>query len=744
VGESSPGWMDNPVGTYTYRVWRERSRSFEHLAVMHRTERSIEGRGDPLIVEAAHVSANFFNAIDIQPALGRTFDRGAPENAIVISDHLWRRLGTDPGILGTTLRIVDRPYVVVGVMPPMTVSGPFIGLADYWTWSGSDPMRQASDEEVRPSSFRGRSVIGRLKPGVSLDQARSELAAIQRQLAAEYPQFYGTVGITVTALDEVVVGSARSVLAILFASAGFLLLIACANVANLLLARSVARQREVAIRMALGARRWHIVRQFLIESLVLSIVGGVVGILVVAVGLGVLVPIIGASVPRMEAVSINVRVLLFSVGMTLVTGVLFGMAPALAAARGDVHAATRDAARGTSSGPGRQRLRRVLVSAEVALSIVLLAGSALLVRSFMKLSEVDLGFRPEHVLTGELRIPDLTYPVERGNREALLRRLLSRLQSLPGVTHVGASYYFPFSARQNTQYVIVEGRPHLPGQEPAVEYTGVIGDYLTAMGIPLIRGRLWTAEEMWERPGGVVVSQSMARMLWPDEDPIGKRLTHNRATRPGWMTVIGIVGDVRQRSVDRPPLPQWYFPYSNFSWPLMTVVLRTAGDPSAAIPAMRQAVRDIDPNLPLHRIRPLDDLVAATMARRRLAFGLLAGFAAMALLLAALGAYAAVATAVAQRTQEIGIRIVLGATRSTIVRLVMRDSLLMVVMGSAAGMTGGLLASRLMHSLLFGVSPADGISFAAATLILTAVSGIASYLPARRAAAVEAAALLQN
>jgi putative ABC transport system permease protein len=380
----------------------------------------------------------------------------------------------------------------------------------------------------------------------------------------------------------------------------------------------------------------------------------------------------------------------------------------------------------------------------VAVTLVLLVGSALLIRSFIKLAEVDLGFRSEQVLTAELRVLDLTYPVEGGARDALLERLLARLQSLPGVTFVGASYYFPFSARQNTQYVMVEGRPVLPGQEPAVEYTGVIGDFLTAMGVPLIRGRLWSEEEMWTRPGGVVVSESLARMLWPNDDPVGKRVTHNRAATPGWATVIGVVGDVRQRSVDQPPLPQWYFPYSSFSWPLMTLAIRTTSDPAALIPAVRHAVREIDPNLPLHHLAPLEDLVATTLTTRRLAFGLLAGFAAVSLLLAVVGVYATLANAVHQQAKEIAIRAALGASIGTIVGLVMRKGLISVGIGCAAGVALSVVGTRLMRGLLFEVSSTDAISFGAAAFILVVVAVVACYLPARRAAAIDPASSLQT
>jgi putative ABC transport system permease protein len=445
----------------------------------------------------------------------------------------------------------------------------------------------------------------------------------------------------------------------------------------------------------------------------------------------------------METVSMDAGVLLFSVGLAVATAVVFGTAPALAAARGDIQAATRDAARGSSAGPSRYRMRQLLVSAEVALTLVLLVGSALLIRSFVKLAEVDLGFRSEQVLTAELRILDLTYP-EGASRDALLERLLARLQSLPGVTHVGASYYFPFSTRQNTQYVVVEGRPVPRGQEPAVEYTGVIGDFLTAMGIPLIRGRLWGAEEMWTRPGGVVVSESLARMLWPSDDPIGKRVTHNRAVTPGWATVIGVVGDVRQRSVDQPPQPQWYFPYSNFSWPLMTIAIRTTSDPAALIPAVRQAVREIDPNLPLHRLAPLEDLVATTLAPRRLAFGLLAGFAAVSLLLAVVGVYATLANAVQHQAKEIAIRAALGASIGTIVNLMMRKGLISVGIGCAAGVVLSIVSTRLMRGLLFEVSSTDAISFGAAAFIVIIVAAVACYVPARRAAAIDPASSLQT
>lgn len=740
LGESSPGWRDNPVASYTYRVWREHSESFESLAVMHRTERSIEGRGEPLIVDAAHVSANYFDTIGIRPALGGTFDTAASGRPVVLSHHLWTRLGADPGILGTTLRIVDRPHVVVGVMPPITMSGPFIGLGDCWIWSGTDRV----PEDYRPGSYRGRTVIGRLKPGVSVEQARADLATIQRQLEAEYPQFYANVGVTVTPLREVVVGRARPALAMLFAAAALLLLIACANVANLLLARSVERQHEVGIRLSLGARPWHIVRQLLVESLVLSLAGGVGGVLAAMAGSRVLAGTIGSTVPRMESVSMDAGVLLFSVGLAVVTAAVCGTAPALTAARGDLQTATRDAARGSSSGPGRQRVRQVLVSAEVALTLVLLVGSALLIRSFMRLADVDLGFRAGHVLTAELRILDLKYPVEGGARDALLRRLSARLQALPEVTSVGASYYFPFSARENTQHVIVEGRPVPSGQEPTVQYTGVIGDFLPAMGIPLVRGRLWTAEEMWTRPGGVVVSESLARMVWPNDDPIGKRVTHDRAPRPGWATVIGVVGDVRQRSVEQPPLPQWYFPYSNYSWPLMTLAIRTTGDPAALVPAVRQAVREIDPDLPLHRLMPLEDVIAGTLAGRRLAFALLAGFAAVSLVLAVVGVYAALAHAVQQQAKEIAIRAALGASVGTIVSRVMRNGLIAVGIGCVAGVALSVVGTRVMRELLFEVSATDAVSFGAAVFVLVVVATGACYLPARRAAAIDPASSLQT
>jgi putative ABC transport system permease protein len=569
---------------------------------------------------------------------------------------------------------------------------------------------------------------------VGIEQARAQLNGIHSQLAREDPLTYGGYRVLVTPLMEFVTGSVKTPLLVLLCAVGLLLLIACVNVANLLLARAASRDREIAIRIAEGASRARLIRQMLTESLLLSLTGAAAGLLVAWSALRAIIRLSPPDLPRIQAATIDWRVFLVAFGLALITGVLFGLAPALTFGRATVAETLRSGARTSSQGHARQRLKSVLVSAEVALALVLLVTSGLLGRSLLRLLAEDAGFARDRAVTFELLLPGARYK-DPAQRRAFFRELLHRLEALPGVVAAGANRYFPLHERQYSNPVFVEGTPVPDGQEPVVQYGGITSGYLRAMSIPIRAGRDFTEEEMWDRSGMALINESMARRLWPGQNPLGRRF--KTSVDGSWQTVIGIVGDVKQRGLELEAYPQVYLPYSEYPHNIMSFAVRTTSSPANLIGVVRSEVARLDPNLPLSRLMPLDQMVEHTVAGRRLATLLLAMFAGMALVLAAVGLYGVISYLVAQRTNEIGIRMALGARPADVTRLVLARGLGWTIIGLLTGVVVSLATGAAISTLLYGTSPTDPGTYLIVCALLLAVATAACWMPARRATQID-------
>jgi putative ABC transport system permease protein len=734
LGEANPGWSTTLASTHAYIEWKERGTAFEKMARAHWYDGNLETGAEPQHVTAVFASADYFAALGVAPLLGRTFkpeELGeAGHNVIILSHSLWRQLGVDPRIVGQTLRLDGQSQTVIGVMPPINYQGPFIGWGDVWY-----PLfRSEASAKLKPSGWRGITVIARLKDGVTVAQAQAELDRIEKQLAAAWPNLYTGYTPVVRRLQDFIVGDVRPALLALLGAVGFVLLIACANVANLLLVRAAGREKEMAVRAALGASRGRLARLLLTESLLLSLAGAAAGLGLAYAGIRALIAFNPENLPGLSRVGLDWQVLGFTLLLSVVTGLLFGLAPALAAGRMDLNEALKDATRGASGGARRQRLRNLLVVSEVALALMLLVGGGLALKSFRNLLGVDAGFRAECVLTMDLVLAEERYR-ENHKRTSFFRQLMARLNTLPGVEAAGANRYLPLRDRQYSNPIFIEGRPVPEGQEPVVQYGGIIGGYLRAMGIPLLSGRDFTEQEMWETGGVVLINESMRKRFWPNDDPIGKRIKHGADQQ--WQTIIGVAGDVRQRGLESEAHPQIYTPFAEYQHTTMSLAIRTQGDPQALLAAVRREIAALDPLLAPYNIFTLEEAVARTLVGRRLATWLLALFAGAALLLAAVGLYGVMSYSVSQRTREIGVRMALGAQARDVLKLVLGQGLRLVGLGLAAGCGTALLLARLLRTMLFGVSATDPLIFAGVALLLAFVALLASLIPARRAAKVD-------
>jgi putative ABC transport system permease protein len=717
------------------------SKSFSSMSYFLLSPENLTGAGAPQRVQVQYVSANFFTTIGVQPVLGRAFhaeeDDEGQGNVVVLSHELWRtRFGSDPNVLGRTVRVDDKPREIVGVMGQgFTVLD---RKPDLW-------MPLPLERGNRTTMGRFLDSLGRLKPGVTMEQASADLASISRTLERDYPAFNAGLSATLVPLREEVLGEVRPALLMLLGAVGMLLLIACTNVANLLLSRASARRNEMVVRLSLGATRGRLIRQLLTESVGLSLVGGVLGVGMAALATRALVRSLPNTVqlPRVEAAALDGRVLAFALLVTLLTGVLFGLAPALAASRADLQTALRDATRGSTSGRNAIRLRNSLVVAEVALALVLLVGAGLLMRSLQKLHAVDTGMRAEGVLTLQVGLGEEDYGKPDALR-AFLPRLLSELNGLPGVESVGTIWFLPFTGDRSTTSSWRPDRPKpADGQEPSADIRVVGGDYFAAQGIRLLRGRAFDERDAATSGITFVVNEAFARDQFPGEDPVGKRAGYH------WDEVIvgeiiGVVADTRDRGVTEPPAPAIYRAFAQEPSSRLNVVVRTAGDPIALAGAARDRIRRLDPNLPLANVRSMEAVVSEATARSRLSSYLLTAFAAFALLLAGIGLYGIISYGVAQRRGEIAVRVALGANRSDILRLILSQGMVLTLAGLALGLIGAFVFTRLIQSMLFGVTTADPATFAVVPLVLVAVALLASYLPARRAARVQPAAALRS
>jgi putative ABC transport system permease protein len=712
-------------------------RSFEGLSAVDGGGVTLTGRGAPARLEGSFVSASFFDVLGARPVLGRGFlpEENEPgRNKVVVLGHaLWRgRFGGDPAIVGQTVQLNREPHQVVGVAP---ASLDYPAGAELWT-----PMEY---DAVFRTLSRGAwylTVIGRLRPGVSVESARQEVATIAGRLAAQYPDQNQGVGGTVRPLHRAVVGDSRTALLVLLGAVGLVLLIACVNVANLLLARAAARETELAVRAALGAGRRRLVRQLLTESVLLATLGGVAGVLLAAASLGSLLALQPEGVPRLAEVRIDTPVMAFAAALSVLTGLLFGVFPALHTTARPTAQTLREGSRGLLSGPG-QRLRGGLVVAQMALAMMLLAGAGLLVRSFHQLRRVDPGFRPEGALTFRLSLPESAYEQE-ARRAAFFQELLGRLEAVPGVRTAGAVMGVPLGGLSFNLSFKVLGRPELPpAQQPTMQVRVATPGYFKAIGIPVLRGRGLEASDTAASNPVVVLSESAVRRFFPGEDPLGKRIVvgwrRPEGLPPAGGEVVGVVGDVKEEGLDQENPPEVYIPHAQLPVNAMDVVLRTAVEPLSLTRSVTAAVGALDPQLPVARLQTLDAIVARSVSEPRFYMLLLGAFAAMALGLAALGIFGVMSYAVVQRSREIGIRVALGAHPGDVLRMVLRQALVLAGLGVAVGLLGAVALSRAIASLLFQLSPTDPGTLAAVGLGLTAVALLASYLPARRATRVD-------
>jgi len=724
-----------------FRDWREGNSTFIDMAAARDGAWSLTDRGDPIRVAGEMVSGSLFRLLQVEAALGRTFtpdeDRGSP-SVVLLGHGLWAdRFGSNPAIVGQTIHLNDEPYTVVGVMP----RGFRFPDPDDELWM---PLGLTPDQLANHGSHFLR-VVGRLKPGVTIAQAQAELDTVAARLAKQYPQTNaGVVGVTVISLPEQIVGDVRRPLLVLLGVVGFLLLMVCANIGNLLLARASARGREFALRAALGASRTRLLRQLLAESLLLAIVGGALGLAIAWWGMAALRWLAPADLPRLDNIALNGWVAAFNAAVALAAGVICGVMPALHSQRRDLHGALKDENRASAAGV-RLRARNLLVVVETALGVVVLVGAGLLLRSFVRLSQVPLGFKPDGVLTFRVVLPAARYRTE-PQRTAFYRQFLDRLHALPGVQSAAAITSVPLAATGRITGVSMEGQPAMaPGDVRLVrlvDFRTVSPGYFSAMSIPLIAGRdvAWSDTNTTEP--SIVVSETMARTFWPGQNAVGKRVkagAPDNQTVP-WLTVVGVVGDVRLVDLIRTPRPAMYVPASQDRATgdvLRDWIVRLSGDPTAIVPSVRSAVWSVDPTLPVTRVQTMNQAKSASTASQQFTLLLVGTFAALALILAAVGLYGVTAYNVSQRTRELGIRVALGARRATLLRLVLAHGAKLTLIGLAIGMAAALALTQVMSTLLFGVGVRDPMTFVGVAVLLLAVSLVASFVPARRATRVD-------
>jgi putative ABC transport system permease protein len=730
-----------PTSPPNYNDWKTGNQSFEEMAGFVNTRLTLTDHGEPERYDAAYVTAGFFEVLGVPSAVGRTFtpdeDKPNGPRVIVLSHGLWqRRFGGDPKIIGQAITVNGNPYTVVGVMPanfkhPRPEAN---RNAEMWV-----PLQVDYAKAGRRGDYLG--VIARLKPNVAIEQARAEMTTIAAQLEQQYPDTNTGWSTITVPLHERFVGDVRPVLIVLLGAVCFLLLIACANVANLLLAHAAARQREMAIRTALGARRGRIIRQLLTESLLLAVVGGTLGLLLAVWGIEALVALSPGNIPRLNEVNLDARVLLFTFGVSVVTGVLFGLFPALQAANPNLNETLKEGGRGAAEGARGGRARRILVVAEVALALVPLVGAGLMAKSFMRLQDVDPGFNPERVLTVEIYLPGTTYK-EGPQATAFYRELLTKVQNLPGVEAAGAIDTLPLSGGGNVLAFYVEGHPLQPTDKtPDAEYRVVTPEYFQTMNIPLLRGRYLSEQDGPKSPKVFVINDTLARRYFGNEDPIGKRMNLGDEKDPDWYTVVGIVRDTRHESIGADPYPQMYTVNTQVARRSMVLVARTAGEPASMIPTIRSTVTAMDSTLALNNARTMAQVVALSLARPRFNMLLMSLFAGVALVLAAVGIYGVMAYSVTQRTHEIGVRMALGASSVDVLRMVVRQGLALTLAGVGIGLVGAFIITRLIASLLSGllfqVGTHDPLTFVGIAGLLALVALAACLIPARRATKVD-------
>ncbi len=746
LAETSKEVPETAVSYPDYLDWRAQSTVFEDIAVRMPAGFVFTGDGEPERIIGRWVSASFFPTLGVQPQIGRAFteqeESPSAERVVVLGYGLWqRRYGGDERVIGRSIRINAESWTVIGVMPADFDFYGRVNLNNEFLV----PLGRLTDRDyMHDRNSHVAWVIGRLKPGVTIQLSRSEMASIAARLEERYPASNTGTGVSLRPLTDDYLGDAPRALLVISAAVFLVLLIACANVANLLLARAAGRQKEIAVRLALGASRARIVRQLLTESVLLAMAGGALGLLFAAWSFNSLLTLSADALPRGEEVALDSRVLMFTVMASLLTGVVFGLVPALQASRTDLQSALKEGGRQSSTGSS-ERLRGMFVIAEVALSFVLLVGAGLLLRSFRELLKVDLGFEPHNVLTVRLRLPDAKYR-DSSQTMSFLRETLRRVSALPGVEHASLSTGFPFGQASDNDYAI-EGEPEpQPGDAPVAITHWVSADYYRGLGIALLAGRCFTEQDNETSPLVVLVDEELARRHFTGSslsDVIGKRLRLGGSRAP-WREIVGVVRHVKHQSLDEKPRPEIDRPYAQIDQKrlaeftrVMDLSVKTSSEPLSFVAAIKREVQSIDKDQPLANVRSLDDRMSYEVAPRKFNLLLVGTFALIALVLAAVGVYGLMSYTVTSRTQEIGIRMALGAQSRDVLRLVLWRGLALTLAGIGIGLAGALALTRLMTSLLFGVSATDPMTFMLISLLLTGVALAACFVPARRATKVD-------
>jgi len=744
VWEQNPerGWHRNIVSAANFLDWRRQNDVFTQMAAIDPQRAfNLTGTGNPEEVWGERTTTNFFTLLGVRPFMGRNFlpeeDKPGGPRVVILSYALWqRRYGGDANLVGKQISLNNESYRVVGVMPSGFYFPPF-----WREWAGelwvpgldlSNPVRTAHEYIA----------VARLKPGVSLAKAQAEMDTIAQRIVQQAPDDKGW-GVDLVGSREQAVGEIRRPLLVLFGAVGFVLLIACANVANLMLARSAGRDREIAVRTALGAGRGRLVRQFLTESVLLAFLGGTLGLVVAPWIIRVLAAVSGSSAlglwgsADLADVRVNAGVLAFTLTVSLATGILAGLAPALSASTHNLNRSLKEGGRSGSEGVHHHRLRSLLVVSEFALALILLAGAGLMIRTLILLSRVDLGFNPRNVLTMRITLLGPRYQEQRAQAE-FFTRLLERVKELPGVQWATVSRGLPVEGWDGWGFVTEDNPSPPPNETPDANYQVVAPDYFRAMGIPLLVGRFFTEHDTQQSLPVVIVNEELARKQWPGRDPIGRRLRVNEPGKP-WLTVAGVVGNVKTEWPDQEPRGEFYLPYTQYPWDLAPrhFIVRTAMNPTTVAAAIQREVAALDKDQPVSDVRTLESVVGEAVGPQRFAMILLAAFAALALALASVGIYGVMAYSVSQRTHEIGIRMALGANRSNVLGMVFGQALGLALAGAGVGLAGALGLTRLLSSLLYGVRPSDPLTLALVTLALVGVSAFASYIPARRATMVD-------
>ena len=735
------------VSPLDYKNYRESNQVFDRIGAIRDEAFVLTGRDLPERIEGASVSPEIFAILEMRPVLGRPFtseeDRPDKNSRVIVSYGLWRRrFSEDSTILGSSLTLNGRSYLVVGVAPP----GFHLvdSASELWIPYTPDP-KELTPEQQGVHTLR---LLAHLKPGISRRQAELDMQAIAARMAEANPNINSGYSAELIPLRDQVIGNIGGTIWILTGAVTFVLLIACANVANLLLARAGAREKEIAVRNSLGASAGRIVRQMLTESVLLAVFGGFLGLALAYWATQAIVKFAPRNIPRLDEISVDWRVLAFTLLVAVATGIVFGLAPSLASIRPDLNSILRGSGRGNTASLGRRRMRDVFVISEIACCVVLLTGAGLLIRSFVRLQQVDPGFRTEDVLTMQLTLPPAQYSGMRIAR--FYENLLERVQRIPGVRSAGMCRFLPLTANDISLNFQIEGRPRLAlADQPRAQFRAASSGYFEALGIPLIRGRVFTVSDGERTPKVAVINEVAARRYWPGEDPVGKRILSG-ADDDAWSTIIGVVGNVKHAGLDADTKPETYYHYLQIPADVLSVAestmflaVRTRIDPSAMTSSVRQELRSLDPNQPVFNVRTMAEVMGASVSQVRFRMLLLAVFAGLALLLAAIGLYGVMAYSVTQRTNELGVRMALGANANDIVRLIVGQGLRMTAIGVAIGVTLAGASTWVLSRLLFGIHAIDPVSFLAACLVTITVALVASGVPAWRAIRVAPATALR-